>query len=160
MKIETLIGLLIILLMGTLTAYIAWKRGRNPTFWFITGILFGWLGFLVVYFLPVQEEVLKQREEELSKIQKGEEPLSFETVELVIEPVKNEAHFQQSSWFYLNKEHKTLGPVLGSIIKELWNRQEIAPTTFVWKEGMQEWKRIKELSDLHQFLQLRTLKVD
>ena len=148
MKIETLVGFVIILLMGTLTAYIAWKRGRNPTFWFIVGICFGWLGFVVVYFLPKQEEVLKQREEELSKDQK-KEALRMEK----IEPVKEESHSQEPSWFYLDKEHKQHGPVLAAIIENLWKKQEIVPTTFVWKEGMQDWKRVEELSDLLHFLQ-------
>jgi hypothetical protein len=152
-KIETLIGLVIILLMGTLTAYIGWKRGRNPTFWFIMGIFFGWLGFVVVYFLPKQEEVLKQREEELGKIQKKEEPLSLEKIEPVIEPVKDAPHSQETNWFYLNKEHQTQGPVLASTIEELWKKQEITRASFVWKEGMQDWKRVEELSDLYQLLQ-------
>jgi hypothetical protein len=157
-KIETLIGLLIILLMGALTAYVAWKRGRSPLIWFIVGIFFGWLGFLLVYFLPVQEEVLKQREEEVSRAQKIE-PQNLEKQGLEkqglekIEPVQEKHAYEEVNWFYLDKERKQQGPISSSSIENLWKKQEIMPATYVWKEGMQDWKKVEELPGLIRALQ-------
>lgn len=155
-KIETLIGLVIILLMSTLTAYVAWKRGRNPTFWFLIGLFFGWLGFLVVYFLPKQEEVLKQRGEEVSGVRKKEAPEPVaEPITLEIEPIQNVVS-EEACWYYLDKAHAQQGPLAALTLEELWKKQEIVSKTFVWKEGMSDWKRIEDLSDLFHSLQQST----
>lgn len=48
MKLQVLINILIPVLFGCLTAYLAEKRGRSKAWWFWVGALFGLLGFFIL----------------------------------------------------------------------------------------------------------------
>ena len=109
--------------MGGLTAFLAKKRGRDPAWWFVVGLLAGIFGLIALFFYPpvVQSEVAPPKPP----------------------PAPVDDALALKAWYYLDSEHKTLGPTT------LADLQKIAtPATYVWCEGMQDWKKIEELPDL------------
>lgn len=54
-----------------------------------------------------------------------------------------------SYWFYM-LENAQQGPVSEDELKAKLSSNEITSDTFVWKDGMAEWKAVKEISELNQ----------
>lgn len=48
-------------------------------------------------------------------------------------------------WFYLDKKHQTLGSFSHQELLELYQRKVITNHSYVWKEGFDDWKRLKDL---------------
>ncbi|GAB5368896.1 hypothetical protein AAMO2058_001358700 [Amorphochlora amoebiformis] len=64
----------------------------------------------------------------------------------------NAKKFFVRPWHYA-VNRVTAGPVEFATIQQLWNDEEIGPSTLVWQKGSTiGWKKIKKLPDLHQFL--------
>jgi hypothetical protein len=120
-------------LIALLTGYCAQRRGRDPKIWFVIGFLFGLFGLAALFLISKQEI----------------KPVKLES--LVVEPtppaeVPQIVH-QTREWFYLDKEHKQFGPTTFENLKEKFDAGAINSSTYVWTEGMDEWKRIKEKQD-------------
>ncbi|MDB6081926.1 MAG: putative rane-associated protein [Chlamydiia bacterium] len=135
MKIQLLIVILIPLLYGFLAAYIAVPRGRNPTLWFCLGAFFGFLGFLAVFLLPPAVPALEKGGIVLKPITKPVSPLI------------------EKSWFYLDGERLQQGPFPFSTLQKLWKDGSIIPSTYVWQEGMENWKKLEAYDELLELLQ-------
>lgn len=136
MEIALTIGLW--LLIGTLTAYFANQRGRDPFAWFIIGMLLGLIGLFILFLLPIIEstEDVHEMDELLP-----EGPEDY---------VKD--HYQNKEWFYVNKERKQQGPVTFLTLKKEWGKGDLQEETLVWSEGMENWSPIKELPHLKESL--------
>jgi len=128
------------LLIGVSTAYFAQQRGRNPYIWFAIGIFFGLLGLLFVFLLPV----VNANEESDSNVDKE----SFAP----LLPQKNH-EFLINDWFYLDSQNKQQGPISFNALKKMLEEEEIKRSTFVWSEGMPDWKKIEEFGELKDFLE-------
>ncbi|QLH35715.1 MAG: DUF4339 domain-containing protein [Parachlamydiaceae bacterium] len=129
-----LISLLLLLFFAFLSAYIAKQRGRDPVAWFMIGILLGVFSPLLLLILKPLTEQEGERETE-------------ENEDLKLAPQKEflEIGYAQKEWFYLDKSRQQQGPVYFSALKLLWVEEKITPATYVWSEGMDQWKRIQEL---------------
>lgn len=114
------------LIIGGWTSYLAKFRGRDPRIWFLLGFCFGLLGLVALLVMP-----------DLSKNQEGEEEL-----EITVEPIIPDAVEKQ--WFYLDADEQQKGPVDYEFLKLLFEDKKISSTSFVWSEGMEEWKTIEE----------------
>lgn len=141
--IQTLISFFIFLLFGGICSYVAKQKGRDPVAWYILGMLFCLLSLIVLLLLPplkpfkVNEEVEENEDHKLSGIK-------FE--------IQSETSFQQNEWFYIGEDKQPKGPVAFNFLKSLWKEGQIGSSSFVWTEGMLQWKRIKELSGLEDAL--------
>lgn len=120
---------------GFLTSYFAQKKGRNQRTWFIIGLCLGVIGVVLVLLMP---QVQKRRTLKTPK-------------KVVLTPMitpKNPA--LDKVWFYLDTERKQQGPFYFADFLKSWKKGEIKEDSFVWSEGMSEWKKIQELGDLFQ----------
>lgn len=137
------------LLIGAATAYYAQQRGRDPFIWFIIGICLGLLGLLLLFILPVMEEVkqgsAESRSSDLISTVESEEDFKNESLK------KNQDYLVRD-WFYLDQARKQQGPATFDALKKFWMEGKIGLMSFVWCEGMENWKKIEELSDLKEAL--------
>lgn len=131
------------LLMGISAAYFANQRGRSPYVWFAIGILFGLLGLLFVFLLPVVNK------DEL-ELEQGDSGVNKESFTLL--PAYKNHEFFIKDWFYLDSQHKQQGPVSFDILKKMLQDETIQRSSFVWCEGMLDWKKIEEFGELKDVL--------
>lgn len=137
---EILSTLVLATIIGSITAFLASKRGRNPFVWLFVGILFGMLGLLFLFILP---SCLEEESEEGESLILGEGSQK--------EP-KEEAYYQKKEWFYLNEKHEQEGGVSFDELRKNWIEGKLSDWTYVWAEGMGEWKKIAEMSELKKEL--------
>ncbi len=121
------------LLFGGVTSYFAAQRGRDPFAWFMIGLLLGILGLLLLFLLPPVSE--------------SEVPDQKDSQEIEISPVRLQ------DWFYLTPDRVQIGPVSFDVLQAAWKESKIGPDSFVWSHGMEDWKKIAELSSLREALQ-------
>lgn len=55
------------------------------------------------------------------------------------------AQAPQEYWFYLDPNHNQVGPVSQTSLLELLRSNNIAPDTYIWKQGMDSWKKLEEV---------------
>lgn len=125
------------LLIGAINAYFAERRGRSPMVWFFIGALLGIFGLILLFILPsyaAKEEAKKDLDSEKQK----------EAARIASEAASAPA-IGDKLWYYLDRKHQQCGPVPYAYIKDLLNQQELTAETYVWSEGMDNWKRINEL---------------
>lgn len=108
------------LLQGSIAAYYAKRKGRNPYLWFAIGCVFGILGIFAVFFLkkPAQKDP--------------------KTVDAEAKPVPKSLPHRH--WYYLDQNSQQVGPVSTSALESAWREGKITPSTYVWHEGMDNWK--------------------
>lgn len=139
---STFLTLTLWVLIGFATSYTASKRGRDPIAWFGIGILLGLLGFLLLMILPPLN-VKKEEDESSSTV--------LVVTPQLLSPVQD---YQNQQWFCIDKERQQKGPLTYDEIKTLWDEDKIDASTFVWCEGMPEWKKLSDLKEFHQALQI------
>ncbi len=128
------------LLMGVSTAYFAQQRGRNPYIWFAIGIFFGLLGLLFVFLLPIVN-VNEEMNDSIAEKESFVPLLSQKSHEFLIK-----------DWFYLDSQNKQQGPIPFNALKKMFEGEELKRNTFVWSEGMSDWKKIEEFGELKDVL--------
>lgn len=129
-----------ILLIGAITAHYAKKRGRRPTVWFAIGTLFGLLGLLLLFLMPSYAE---KETPEASNLQ----PLSPAPVQAPF----SQDHLQKE-WYYMDENHQQQGPIAFGALKQAWEHKQLIPDTFVWCEGMPDWRQIKDVPNFSDAL--------
>ncbi len=140
MNTTDLLGFIVALLIGALTAYLAKGRGRNPPIWFFIGTAFGIFGLIGLFLFPIvragektdtgsNEEMGERGTSQISK-----DSTSKDNRSLILPPAEQ--------WFYLDSMHKQHGPHSFSELESLWRQHTIGPESYVWHEGMNEWKKI------------------
>lgn len=133
------ISFIILLVISSLTAYYAEKKGRNPLGWFILGLLISLLAPLILYFLPSIKEGDNKR------ITPPVAPIGPDLQETTLLE-------EDKLWYYLDKNHNQYGPVSIIALKELWDHGQLELTSYVWSEGMEKWERVEQLQGLKQAL--------
>lgn len=53
------------------------------------------------------------------------------------------------NWYYVQKGNRQ-GPVAQEVIEGMIGKGELKPEDFVWKKGFENWKKIKEVSELQK----------
>lgn len=140
------------LLIGAATAHFAKQRGRDPTIWFFIGILLGLLGLILVFIMPALNGTQTQQSPSGSG---GTDSISRPSSQA--ESVKEEHSlprhdFFVKDWFYLDDARKQQGPVPFDTLKREWKEERIGHATFIWSEGMDNWKKIGDFSELKDLL--------
>ncbi len=152
MKTEILIKILGGILTGALTSYIAYKRDRNPTLWFFVGLLFGWIGLLVIFFLPSQEDIAKYRQKIVDN-ERARQKRNKEQKEAQITLEIKIPAFADKEWYYLDKSFTQQGPVSFLLIQGSYDKREIVGETYVWYTGMAEWQKLASLPEVVAYLE-------
>lgn len=135
---QMIISIVLMILIGAINAYFAEKRGRNPMIWFFLGTLLGIFGLLILFILP---SYAKEKEGVEVKEDPKEEKITF----IEAPPLPPAPAQEELLWYYLDQKHQQCGPVPYSEIKDLLNRNDLTQDTYVWSEGMENWKRVREL---------------
>ncbi len=135
-----LISLLLLLFFAFLSSYIAKQRGRDPIAWFMIGILLGIFAPLLLLFLkPLKPGQEIEEDKEINE-------------DIKLSAPSKAASYIDKEWFYLDKSHQQQGPIYFAALKTLWFEEKITSATYVWSEGMTQWKRIGELPDFVEAL--------
>lgn len=116
------------LFSGFMGAHFARRRGRNPWLWFIVGFLCGLLG--IVFLLFADGRAKRKR-----AVIKPSRP------SIALLPVQEGIQF----WYYLDEEKQQHGPSSTQALNEMLCRGKIGGSTYVWSEGMKEWKLLRDL---------------
>lgn len=128
MNTADLLSFIVALLIGILTAYLAKGRGRNPAIWFFVGTAFGIFGLIGLFLFPIV---------------RADTPVSTQT-KVQTETATEAPLLKNQQWFYLDAVHAQHGPIPFSTLESLWNEHTIGPSTYLWYEGMNQWKKIEE----------------
>lgn len=114
---------------GLISAYMAFKRGRNPFIWFFVGFFFGMLGTLALFFAPK----VVAKEEKTPLPQKKQESESY-----LYGPIGK-------FWYYVNGNQEQVGPMSYEAISTEWKTGKLSKETLVWNEDMNEWESLEKL---------------
>jgi hypothetical protein len=135
-------------LMGWLTSYLAQQRGRDPLLWFLIGMAFGLIGLLILFLLPVSEEESQNKEE--GALSPGEEERLATQNGKIIDTTAEPILFDDTTeWYYIDQEHQQHGPVYIDALKKAWNENKLDPHSYVWRDGIDTWKKLEEIPDLY-----------
>lgn len=127
----------VLVLLGSVTAYYAKKRGRDPIIWFLLGMFFGLLGLLLLFLMPS----LAENEKTIPN-----------TLSTSVLPNTVSVDYPKMVWYYLDSSHKQQGPVTFDALRSMWSTASLFRNSLVWCEGMVDWKRIEELPQLEEKL--------
>lgn len=142
------------ILLGIISAYIAFKKQRNPFGWFFIGFLFGLIGIVIVLILPPSDIRGNSNQNCFS-----EEDYTDPTLEISSKEVEETAEktitspiFEAPNWFYLDENKKAIGPFneenLMTILLTKENRKEI----WIWKKGMPDWQKTISIPSINNRL--------
>ncbi len=118
-------------ILGAACGYLALKKGRNPYVWFFIGLIFGLLGILALYIISFRA---RKKEPEVE--------IPIKITEINQEPLLPGV---QKVWYYLDKNHQQCGPISFQSLQNEITIGEIAASSYVWNEEMENWKQIKDL---------------
>lgn len=135
-----------------ITAYYAEKKGRNVLGWFILGLLFTIFALLVIYFLPSLKDEDESENSHIMSIPPQNQPPSFQSETLIPLATDQIKQDENALWFYLDQNHKQIGPVSIFALREEWNRGLLELNSYVWTEGMEKWEKVDQLPHLKELL--------
>lgn len=133
---QFLLALVICSIIGWASSYYAEKRGRSPFLWFMVGMIFGIFGLLLLFLLPKASEEKSTPQNTQSKLAE---------IDLPVPEISQLPEYAKKEWFFVDKTHQQQGPVGFHILKSKWTEKTIDAFTYVWTEGMENWKMISEL---------------
>lgn len=142
MDAQLFLSIIVWLTIGTATAYFANQRGRDPWIWFMVGMLLGLIGLLILFLLPSSNEENSESTEKTDEkgLLLSEQPSPIEQKE-------------NKSWYYYDQAQEQRGPISLENLKILLAAKEIRDDTYLWCEGMTEWKQLISLPELYNKLQ-------
>ena len=111
---------------GLASSHFAKKRGRAPLIWFFLGLFLGIFGLALVFLLPKVEKI----------------PQKLPT----LSPRKSDSWIKM--WYYLDPHHTQQGPLDFPDFIKKWKENGLCEKSYIWGEGMQEWKQLSDLPDL------------
>ena len=120
------------LFFGVLCAFLAKRQGKRQWIWFLIGIFLGLLGVILILTLPFIEKRLRRKRSAKPKV-----------------PPPPRRH---DLWFYLDSAHRQQGPLPFADLAKEWKDKGIEEETFVWSDGMEEWKHLRDVPDLFKDL--------
>lgn len=139
--LQFILTLIMWLLVGGVTANLARRRGRDPTAWFVSGILFGLFSLILLWLLPPQ-----------TAAKPATAAASPVTGSLSKTPEKNQMptplsakSYTLAPYWYVAIGQEQQGPLHFDQLQELWHCHNITSDTLVWMDGMPEWQKIAQL---------------
>jgi hypothetical protein len=144
-------SLIALFLIGVATAYFANQRGRDPYIWFAIGIFLGLIGLILLMVLPPLTEGTENSKNSAAQSLPSSSVILEATPPMLTEAPKHD--YLIKDWFYFDKASQQQGPITFDALKALWLEEKINPLSFVWSEGMDQWRKIGELDELSKALQ-------
>lgn len=137
-----LLNYLFLILCGWFAAYLAAKKGRGAILWFFLGLFLNIFALLILIFLPpvtpTKNKVSKEPPFQGTTI--DVKPLaSSDSIETPPKPEGQE-------WYYLDAKRQQTGPINFDTLRNLYCSTIISDSTYLWCEGMKEWKKLSELN--------------
>jgi GYF domain 2 len=139
MNIQIFLSVILWLMIGSATAYYANQRGRDPVVWFMIGMLLGLFGLLLVFILPSGKTENKEQ-----SIDSTHDITVFTAV----------PDYPLVGYYYYDRNQNRQGPLSLDDLKNAWTQKQVDKETFVWYEGLLDWKKIEELQNLLTYLAL------
>ena len=145
------VSLICWIVLGSIIGYVAHKRGKNPYLWFVLGMFLGIFGFVLLLIRTRKPATAANEAQATSAAQPSSATLQPEAAPIeaknalsapLQDPLKDPVG---SSWHYLDATHKQQGPIGFGFLKLLWDEKNVTRSTYVWTEGMSEWKKIHQL---------------
>ena len=59
---------------------------------------------------------------------------------------------EDKTWYYLDQGQHQIGPLMLRDLEKAWDESVINENSYIWKEGMSQWKKIKELPEIKKDL--------
>ncbi|MBA2369995.1 MAG: DUF4339 domain-containing protein [Candidatus Protochlamydia sp.] len=141
---QLIISFFILLIIATLTAYYADRKGRSFTIWFILGVLLGVFAPLILFFLSSNNGVNENNNLPAMTVSKPDPSLQPTSSPPPLELKETE----DKLWYYMDKDHQQMGPVSVVALRDLWNRGLLEHTSYVWTQGMSDWLKVEQLPEL------------
>ena len=139
--------ILLALAMGSISAYIAIRKKKNPIAWFFAGFLFGLPGVIFTFFSPFKTKPSLKGFQKLRKASlSSKAPPPPKPVD-------------RRLWYYLDQKNEQCGPMSINALKDTWEKRKVGPQTFVWNDELENWKKIEELSDFEELFYGKSKKV-
>jgi MFS family permease len=120
-------------LFGTLSLYLAHRKGRSPYTWFFVGFVFGIFGLLAIFFAPSQKK---------KPISSAPKPQESTLEELAIQTIQGPI---DKFWYYIDPSNQQQGPMSHSALTSAWLEGKLNQSTFVWNEEFADWKTLKDI---------------
>jgi len=118
------------LFFGIVCSRIAIKKSRNKHVWFLNGILFGLIGFLIIFFIKPVKIIQKN----ISKIE-----------------IKDD-----NFWYFIDTEEKQIGPISLNKLFDNFQKGLISENTLVWNDTLIDWKKLKDIPIISNLLNKST----
>jgi hypothetical protein len=136
-----------ILLTSIASAWLAHEKGRNPSFWFVMGLLFTLFSVLTLLFLPDLKAKNRKSEPTNSGSDWSDADKTIEIQLLNEKPDRISSALESvNSWYYLDTSRTPQGPFSFTSFKALWKEKKLNPDTFIWNEELKSWTRAKNLN--------------
>lgn len=129
---QMLIVLIFWLIFGSIASYLAKGRGRDPVAWFFLGVGLQLIALIILYMLPPLNKSDHDASLELNEDQQMAE---FEFPD----PAKD---LYVKEWFFVNSDRLAQGPFSFDEMQQKWADGFMGRQTYVWSEGMVDWRRI------------------
>ena len=111
-------------IIGAISAFLAYKRQKNPYLWFAIGFFFGIFGIMAIFFAP-------------RSIRKKESPVPAAPLPIIHGPT-------DKLWYYLDTAQAQQGPMSHHALTTAWREGKIDLSTYLWNEELTEWKPLGE----------------
>jgi hypothetical protein len=119
---------------GTLCAYLAHKKKKNPYLWFGLGFCFGIFGLLFLFLQSFAQA--KQKEPPPPLVVKKPEEKPF---------LHSLSSYADKVWYYIDEKNQQIGPLSFDLLEKKAKTGLISLSTLVWNEEFPEWKKLQEL---------------
>ena len=150
-------------IQGALSAHFAQRRGRDPLIWFFLGILFGLIALIVLFYLPpatAEKPVgpvetsgsFSDAKMDAATSWANSLPADDEEEQAILAP--EDIPIAQRDWFYLDTNRQQQGPVPLADLLQALKQGELNAESYLWSEGMDDWKRAKEIEGMSEALSL------
>ena len=174
---ELVAQLLFALVFGGICAVIANARGRSGVAWFFIGFFFSCLALIILLCLPdlkqqqereerqrqenrrLREQIAKERQVSDQRHNEVHKRLGAHDMALGVDtspaaelgngdspPPLLPGATQGAQWYYA-RENQRHGPVSAETIRHLLAAQAITRDSLVWRQGMQDWARLRDVTD-------------
>jgi GYF domain 2 len=146
-------SVVLFLAIAGLTAYFARFKGRNPVAWFLIALLIGFFAPIILMFLPRLgpdgQPIISDLDPTMTVL-KPDAPDDEQSV--FPSPLLDRQEGEDKLWYYMDQAHQQVGPVSVIALREQWHTGRLELNSYVWTEGMVDWKKIDELPELKLIL--------
>jgi len=115
--------------VGAISAFMAWKRGKNPYLWFLLGAFLGIFGLIFLIY---------------SKPRKGHQKNSRKDPNTIDVTPRLQSVHQDKFWYYLDPANQQEGPMSFDALSRALSEGKINPKTYIWNDGLENWKPLSD----------------